>query len=132
MKKSLAALVAAILHGAASAGIPVVRGPAPTPQQMAELMEQFQLLAQASETMHAHARLSDTHVLLTDGNPTKAKPADCQPLKGETVAILETRTKIDGIPGIDAARVVVLEGQCKGVQGWVGLRRLEKVAQPAQ
>jgi len=104
MKKTLTALLAAILHCAAS----------------------------ASEADAAHARLTDSQVLLTDANPTKATFADCQPLKGEVVAILETRSNVDGMKGVTAARVRVLGGQCRGAQGWVGLLRLEKLTGPAR
>jgi hypothetical protein len=121
MKKTHTALLAVILHSVASAQIPVVGG------QAAELLR-----AQANKAEASRARLTDTQVLLTDASPMKAKLDDCQPLKGEAVAILETRSNVDGMVGVSAAHVRVLGGQCTGLQGWVGLPRLEKVVVPAQ
>lgn len=84
--------------------------------------------AQATaDVANTQARLTDSQVLLTDSSPSKAKLAECQPLKGEIVAILEIRKNIEGMLGLDAARVQVLDGRCKGSQGWVGLSRLEKL-----
>lgn len=71
------------------------------------------------------ARLTDTNVLLTNPNPLEAKFVDCQPLKGAGVAILKITKGIDGNKGLDAARVQVVDGHCRGTEGWVGIPRLE-------
>lgn len=73
------------------------------------------------------AQLSDSQVLLTDASLSKARLAECQPMKGERVSVLETKLNLEGMTGVNAARVVILEGACKGTQGWVGTARLEKV-----
>lgn len=51
----------------------------------------------------------------------------CQPLKGETVAVLEVKKNLEGMMGADVARVRVrvIDGQCSGKEGWVGVSRLE-------
>lgn len=49
----------------------------------------------------------------------------CQPLKGETVAVLEVKKNLEGMMGADVARVRVIDGQCAGKEGWVGVSRLE-------
>ncbi|RRS01181.1 hypothetical protein EIP75_21640 [Aquabacterium soli] len=74
------------------------------------------------------ATLSDSQVLLTDASPSRAQLTSCQPMKGERVSVLETKMNIDGMTGLNAARVLVLEGECKGARGWVGLARLEKAS----
>ena len=110
MKKTLiAALGALTLCGAANAG----------------------QLAQTADAS-GYAKLTDANVLMTDGNPAKAQFTKCQPLKGEIVAVLEIKSDVGGMTGVNAARVVVTDGECKGVEGWVGLPRLEKVAAPTQ
>lgn len=48
-----------------------------------------------------------------------------QPLKGEIVEMLEFKTAVDGMPGVDMARVRVVDGRCAGQEGWVGTPRLE-------
>lgn len=74
------------------------------------------------------AQLTDSQVLLTDANLSKARLAECQPMKGERVSVLETKLNLEGMTGVHAARVLILEGACEGKQGWVGTARLEKVA----
>jgi hypothetical protein len=84
--------------------------------------------AQAPERM---AKLSDSNVLLTqatiDGNAMHA----CQPLKGDTVAILDIRNDPPGATGVAIAHVRVMSGHCQGQTGWVGMARLEALARPA-
>lgn len=71
------------------------------------------------------AKLTDFVNLMSDASPSKARPTDCQPRKGEAITILDTRTQIDGIAGVNAVQVIVLEGACKGVQGWIGPKNYE-------
>jgi hypothetical protein len=71
--------------------------------------------------------LADSSVLLDSDKPDQ-KFAACQPLKGEQVQVLETKSSFGGIAGAHVARVLVIEGQCKGTEGWVGLAKLEKAA----
>lgn len=123
MMKKLTALLAAAACAAATAQIP--DGPLNL-AALAEATRFVALMAQAADNVQSHARLTDGQVLLTDPSPSKAKLAQCQPLKGELVAIMETRSAVDGMLGLDVAHVVVLEGTCKGDIGWVGLSRLEK------
>lgn len=54
----------------------------------------------------------------------KMVKAACQPLRGDTVRILEATRLI----GTDVYRVTVLSGRCQGAAGWVGGARLERVA----
>ena len=72
--------------------------------------------------------LSDSSVLLTSDKPEQAKFTACQPLKGEQVRVLETKASFGGLAGAHVARVLVIEGQCKGTEGWVGVPKLEKAA----
>ncbi|HET9645190.1 MAG TPA: hypothetical protein VFP68_17955 [Burkholderiaceae bacterium] len=85
-------------------------------------------LAQGADV--SYAILSDANVLMSSGNLALAHFTKCQPLKGESVAVLETRAGVDGMAGANAAHVVVTEGVCKGTEGWVALARLEKAAVP--
>lgn len=71
------------------------------------------------------ARLTDTQVLLTTADAINRKLAECQPLRGETVAVLETIKSSPGMPAPDMARVRVQDGRCKDTLGWVGLERVE-------
>ena len=50
---------------------------------------------------------------------------ECQPLKGDTVAILEVRKNLDGMMGLNIAHVRVVDGLCTGKTGWIGVERLE-------
>ena len=72
--------------------------------------------------------LAASNALLNSDNLDLAKHTACQPLRGEQVQVLETKSNIGGMVGANAARVVVIEGQCKGTEGWVGLTQLEKGA----
>lgn len=49
---------------------------------------------------------------------------ECQPLKGDTVPILEVRKNLEGMMGLNIARVRV-DGLCAGKTGWIGVERLE-------
>lgn len=52
---------------------------------------------------------------------------DCQPLKGDTVTVIDIKRNLDGMIGVDLAHVRIVDGQCTGQEGWVGLSRLEAV-----
>ena len=84
--------------------------------------------AQAPERM---ARLTDSNVLLKqaaiEGNAMHA----CQPLKGDTVAILEIKNDPPGAAGAAIAHVRVMSGHCQGEVGWVGMARLGALATQA-
>nr|WP_145549820.1 hypothetical protein [Variovorax boronicumulans] len=82
-------------------------------------------VAQPVSGQEVRARLTGAGFLMTDASPSTARPADCQPRKGEAVTVLDTRNKIDGIAGLSAVHVIVLEGSCKGVQGWIGPKGFE-------
>lgn len=71
--------------------------------------------------------LTDSDVLMTDSDIGKAKLHSCQPLAGETVIILQRLNNVDGMQGLNLAKVLVAEGTCKGQSGWVGTARLAKV-----
>ena len=49
----------------------------------------------------------------------------CQPLKRETVEIIEYRNAADGMHGFNLAKVRVLEGRCVKQEGWIGIEHLE-------
>lgn len=53
----------------------------------------------------------------------------CQPLKGTKVAVFEVKKNLEGMKGLDLARVRVLEGTCADQEGWVGMERLEAANQ---
>ncbi len=71
--------------------------------------------------------LTDSDVLMTDSDIGKAKLHSCQPLAGETVIIIQRLNNVDGMQGLNMAKVLVAEGACKGQSGWVGTARLAKV-----
>jgi hypothetical protein len=60
-----------------------------------------------------YARLTDGNVLMTDADPAKAKFTACQPMKGETVAVVESQSNVAGMTGANASRVVVVEANAK-------------------
>ncbi|MFM4785436.1 hypothetical protein ACEUCV_15630 [Aeromonas veronii] len=71
------------------------------------------------------ATLTDSNIIMTDQDPTKARLAECQPLRGDAVEILEQVMNAGGMQGVNVARVKVVTGSCAGTEGWVGLSRLE-------
>ncbi|MEI4940613.1 hypothetical protein U1710_02235 [Aeromonas caviae] len=71
------------------------------------------------------ATLTDSNMVMTDQDPTKARLAECQPLRGDAVEILEQVMNAGGMQGVNVARVKVVTGSCAGTEGWVGLSRLE-------
>lgn len=71
------------------------------------------------------ATLTDSNMVMTDQDPTKARLAECQPLRGDSVEILEQVMSAGGLQGVNVARVKVVTGSCAGTEGWVGLSRLE-------
>lgn len=106
------ATLGSIMTLSAHAGIPVV---GPTSDQMRVLVEQM-----------IPKRLTDGNVLMTDADPSQARLAQCQPVKGDKVMVLETKSNVTGIHGLNVARVIVTSGDCMGIGGWVGLLRLER------
>ncbi|HEY8096980.1 MAG TPA: hypothetical protein VIE65_12935 [Methylobacter sp.] len=106
-----------LLFSSANAGMPIRDG-----ENVIQAAFDATGLAVAKEL-----RLTDSNVLLTDSDPMKAKLAACQPQKGEQVKALAFQANAGGIRGANVARVAVLEGRCKGVEGWVGTARLEKI-----
>lgn len=80
----------------------------------------------AAQAQESHAQLSSSNSLISDINSMSL--ANCQPMKGERVAILDIKApaKREAGGGVDIAKVRVLEGRCAGQFGWVGLPRLEK------
>lgn len=81
--------------------------------------------AQAPERM---ARLTDSNVLLKDASFESSAMHACQPLKGDTVVILEIKNDPPGSTGTALAHVRVMSGHCQGQTGWVGMPRLEALA----
>lgn len=81
--------------------------------------------AQAPERM---ARLTDSNVLLKDASFESSAMHACQPLKGDTVAILEIKNDPPESTGTALAHVRVMSGHCQGQTGWVGMPRLEALA----
>ena len=81
--------------------------------------------AQAPERM---ARLTESNVLLKDASFESSAMHACQPLKGDTVAILEIKNDPLGSTGTALAHVRVMSGHCQGQTGWVGMPRLEALA----
>lgn len=83
---------------------------------------------------HLTAGAADQLARLTGGNGFFAEPKvdmrvrhTCQPLKGERVVILGIQPAVEGMPGLNLAKVRVLDGQCTGKLGWVGTAVLEAV-----
>ena len=81
--------------------------------------------AQVPERM---ARLTDSNVLLKDASFESSAMHACQPLKGDTVVILEIKNDPPGSTGTALAHVRVMSGHCRGQTGWVGMPRLEALA----
>lgn len=82
----------------------------------------------------ASAQQAVTLAKVTASNTMLAEPKldaramhECQPLKGDTVAILEVRKNLDGMMGLNIARVRVVDGLCTGKTGWIGVERLETI-----
>lgn len=77
------------------------------------------VVAIAEET--TGARLTSSEVLLTAPDPMVAKLADCQPLKGQPVQIIETQNGPYG----SISKVKIVDGPCANKVGWVGITHLE-------
>ena len=74
------------------------------------------------------AKLTASNVLLAEARiDNGGRFHSCQPLTGQVVEILEVKHGVDGILGLDLAKVRVLGGHCDGSEGWVGLQRLAVV-----
>lgn len=70
------------------------------------------------------ATLTDSNIVVTDQDPSKARLAECQPLRGDAVEILEVVKNAGGMLGVNVAKVNIVSGACVGTHGWVGLTRL--------
>lgn len=83
-----------------------------------------QVCAQQTESL---AKVTASNVMLAEPKLDARAMHECQPLKGDTVAILEVRKNLEGMMGLNIARVRVVDGMCAGKAGWIGLERLESV-----
>jgi hypothetical protein len=93
------------------------------------------ILATATILLSAHAfaqtdqpkieKLTDSDVFFSANESGTLERASCQPLKGEAVSVLDVKKNLGGMPMMDVAHVRVMEGQCAGQEGWVGVARLE-------
>ena len=97
-------------------------------------MHKVILAALAIFAGQAFAQQTETLAKVTAGNTMLAEPKldaramhECQPLKGDTVAIQEVRKNLEGMMGLNIARVRVVDGLCAGKTGWIGVERLESV-----
>ncbi len=73
------------------------------------------------------AKLTESNVLWKNATIEGNAMLACQPLKGDTVTILEIKNDPPGTAGAGAAfaHVRVMSGHCQGQTGWVGMARLE-------
>lgn len=83
-----------------------------------------QACAQQTESL---AKVTAGNAMLTEPKLDARAMHECQPLKGDTVAILEVRKNLDGMMGLNIARVRVVDGPCAAKTGWIGVERLESV-----
>ncbi len=81
--------------------------------------------AQAQQAALPRANLTETNVLLKQAKLDANELSNCQPLTGEVVEIIEVKAMIEGMKGVDAAKVNVIEGRCAGQQGWGGVAPLK-------
>lgn len=99
------------------------------------------ILTTASMLLSAHAfaqtdepqiaRLTDSNVFFSSVAGGTPELAGCQPLKGEAVSVLDVIKKLNGMPMMDVAQVRVMDGQCSGQEGFVGVARLEAARTPS-
>lgn len=95
-------------------------------------MHKVILTALAIATGFAYAQQAETQAKVTTSNTMFAEPKldaramhECQPLKGDTVSVQEVRKNLNGMLGLDIARVRIVDGQCAGKLGWIGVYGLE-------
>ncbi|PIG28294.1 hypothetical protein CLU93_2574 [Janthinobacterium sp. 35] len=81
-----------------------------------------------AQTPERMAKLTESNVLLREATIEGDAMHACQPLKGDTVAILEIKNDTPGATGIALAHVRVMSGHCRGQIGWIGMPRLEALA----
>ena len=81
-----------------------------------------------AQTPERMAKLNESNVLLREATIEGDAMHACQPLKGDTVAILEIKNDTPGATGIALAHVRVMSGHCRGQIGWIGMARLEALA----
>ena len=83
-----------------------------------------QACAQQTESL---AKVTASNTMLAEPKLDARAMHECQPLKGDTVAILEVRKNADGMMGLNITRVRVIDGLCTGKMGWIGVERLEAI-----
>ena len=81
-----------------------------------------QACAQQAETL---AKVTASNTMLAEPKLDARAMHECQPLKGDTVAIQEVRKNLEGMMDLNIARVRVVDGLCAGKTGWIGVERLE-------
>ncbi len=92
---------------------------------MALVIVSTQVLARQPEQF---AKITDSNMLFKEAKIDIKAMHPCQPLRGDTVAVLEVKKNLEGMTGVDVAHVRVITGRCKDQEGWVGLVRLEAVS----
>lgn len=85
-------------------------------------MSVFSGVASSSENQVVTVSKASSMVATSDF--MKMRLSDCQPLVGEKVEILEVKHDFAGLPGVAAARVKVLSGECAGREGWFATDKL--------
>lgn len=81
-----------------------------------------QACAQQTEAM---AKVTASNTMFAEPKLDVRAMHECQSLKGDTVAILEVRKNLDGMMGLNIARVRVVDSLCTGKTDWIGVERLE-------
>lgn len=74
------------------------------------------------------AQLTDSGNLLveTSSGPVSLTASACQPLKGDKVTILDIQQNAMGVYGATVAHVRLMDGECAGQEGWLGMAHLAK------
>jgi hypothetical protein len=72
-------------------------------------------------------RLTASNVMFRTPKVDIRELSTCQPQKGARVEVQEVVKSLDGIMGLDVAKVRVLEGSCAQQTGWVGLPKLDQI-----
>lgn len=81
-----------------------------------------QACAQQTESL---AKVAASNTMFAEPKLDARAMHECQPLKGDTVAIHEVRENLNGMIGVNVARVRVVDGLCAGKTGWIGVKQLE-------
>lgn len=82
------------------------------------------VFAQQTETI---ARVMSSDVMFAAPVVDLNAKHKCQPLKGDTVAVLAVQKNADGLIGANMANVRVVSGLCAGTTGWIGVEQLQAV-----